>query len=83
MAIVSHLAQIVDLEFMAYSGGLSRKNYPFPIYLCDLYDLAHAAGRDSQNPRDLAHAPWIGSARYADPAQPLATAGEELDDLQQ
>ena len=52
--------------------------------LCDLYDLAHAAGWEPYNLHDIliGHASWVGSAlrTYADPAQPLTTAGEELDD---
>ena len=37
-------------------------------------------GRDPYNLHDLAHViSWVGSV--SDPAQPLTTAGEELDDL--
>ena len=49
----------------------------------DLYDLAHAAGWDPYNPHHLQHMlPRLGSVPYADLAQPLTTAGEELDPLQ-
>ena len=55
------------------------------IYLCDLYDLPHAAGWESYDLHDIltSHVSWDGPAlhTYADPAQPLTTAGEELDDL--
>ena len=46
-----------------------------------LDDLAHVAGWDPHILNALAHS-WVGSVLlYADPAQPLTTAGEELDHL--
>ena len=29
----------------------------------------------------VAQVSWVGSVLYADPAEPITTAGEELDDL--
>ena len=46
-----------------------------------LYDIGHVAWWDPYNLRDLARIPRL-DLYYADPAQPLTTAGEELDDLQ-
>ena len=47
----------------------------------DLCDLAHVAGWDKYNLHDLAQVSWVGSVLIGDPAQPLTTAGEALDDL--
>ena len=45
--------------------------------LHDLCDLAHVAGSEPHDPRDLARISWEGPALYTDPPQPLATATEE------
>ena len=50
--------------------------------LAILYDPAHAAGWDPYNPHELAHVCWVRSVLFRFcTAQPLATAGGELDDL--
>ena len=50
------------------------------------YDLAHVTGWKPYNLHDLARVfSWVGSVcttYYADLAQPLETAGEEIDDVQ-
>ena len=48
-----------------------------------MYGLAHLAGWDSYNLHGLAlvFLSWICATMQLDPAQPLTTAGEELDDL--
>ena len=44
--------------------------------------LAHVAGWDPYNPHDLSSGRFLGRiCYYADPAQSLTTACEELDDL--
>ena len=50
---------------------------PYDLY--DLYDLARVGGGWPHDLHVIAHASW--GASVANPAQPLATAGEELDDL--
>ena len=46
-----------------------------------MYDRAYVAGQDPYNLHDLEHF-FPGLDRYhADPARPLATASQELDDL--
>ena len=43
-------------------------------------NLAHVAVWDPYNVRDL-HVSWVGSVLYADPAQHITMAGQELHDL--
>ena len=47
-----------------------------------MYNLVHVAEWETYDLHDFAHVSWVGSVlQNADPAQPLTTAGDELDDL--
>ena len=45
-----------------------------------MYDLAPVAGWEPSDLHDLGHVFRVGFMSYRDPAQPLTTAGEGLDD---
>ena len=66
-----------DNRFLLHDLDISKHLDLFPI----LYDLAHVAGWEPYNLHDLGRVSWVGSVPYTDPAQSLATAGEELDYL--
>ena len=51
----------------------------FPI----LHDLDHVAERDPYNLHDVAQVSWVGYVQRRYPAQPLTTARDEPDDLDQ
>lgn len=43
--------------------------------------MADVAGWEAYNLRDLAHDSWVGSVVRTEPAQHLAAAGSDLDDV--
>ena len=77
------ILQVVDLSvrFTRFFSFLSCEQSA--MYLARSTAVAHVARWGPYNLRDLriAHVPWVGYVYCTDPAQPLTTAGEEPDDL--
>ena len=72
---IAHLGEIIGFRLIYLFQGR---------YIPDLYDplLAHVVGWELYNLHDLVRLSWVGSVlRYTDPAQPLTTAGKEMDDI--
>ena len=68
------LYDLFPLRGLDLSGRANR-------YIPDLYDLAHVAGREPCNLRDLAPCFLVGPVPYRSCTTSHNTAGEELDDL--
>ena len=72
---VDDLYDLFPLRYSSLSRS-ARKGRSIP----DLYDLAHVARWHPCSRHDPAHVYGL-DLYYADPEQPLTTAGEDIDDL--
>ena len=75
----AYLGQIIDCHF----HDLDQPGRADVYLICTRYDLAHVAGWEPCNLRDLLieRISWVGSAQYRSYTNRLITAGSDLDDL--